>query len=903
MLRTITLTVAGASLIWAQFSHGATIGNDGGISLSLSYAGDLGTDKVVDDRNKAVTDDAGQQLSAKAKLEYDLQLFAGNIFALSEGKHYIRNVVISDRGRGWDTADVRWDPGAGLSGATAGGWQTADGHIIIKRAWRKDISAVLTREFAAYFYGVGDEYASPSGRTDYYQGIRDGKTFQVIVEQGCPSCLSNPAAPLQFCDKTDHSIKIKYQCPVSKEHVTEVLTPAVLLDGDPGNDGPINGRTGHPFAMDAWSIAAANHAELVGHHDDGVRARIVSAKTPAPAFDFKAGDESAGQLLLVDCSGVMTAEEFGIPSTQYLQEAALFFCESAPVGSYVGAYSYGRAVAPVVPYGLKKGPVSPAPLCAAGGVMDLSQVLRAALDVLVRTHGAAGTSGAEIFLVSNGRGDDDTALWRQVERAADLRVQINVFSYGDIDTVTMARIAGETRGHSCLLSQPSSDLMNLKTTIAKAVIQMRGLTTVCSDVVNLTAVDAVDEIGTYAAVEFTVPKDARSLEFYAMPMRRVLQPWALRLVDPAGGTVLVPPTPAQQQGRFAAQTVARPLPGVWKAEVVTDKIVDAIPLRAVQLFGYVDASLSADLWCEADLLDVRAGHPRVRVCTSLSSDFPITELKAGVHVHDTLGRWLATVAVNDDGEAGDEVAGDGVHSGILDTEAMRRTDATTLTLKAELQTVKGSTPAPNCQYELDVDYEAALRRFRPSIVRVFAERFIGFSPTMVRAPALEVELENEVVRKTQLGDIEVTTLTTKPETVRPGRIYVRRIRLYDAPLGEGDVRVGLGQGITVLSIRPSTGARGWRAEEVTYAVDRDYRPIPLNEDGYALTREQLAKRDLRTGWYDVRFRVDKDAAFGVRDLQVQVDGELLTIPAYLDVVEGWPLLSVGPFKRRAELVR
>ena len=117
----------------AAAAQGAIIANDGGVTLWISYEGSLGdtineADSPPDSFSCTVTNNARSSsgaansptscpasgtCTAQDKISGDLTFLADYIFASTEGEHYLRRVYVSDDGRAWDSADVKWFAGGG----------------------------------------------------------------------------------------------------------------------------------------------------------------------------------------------------------------------------------------------------------------------------------------------------------------------------------------------------------------------------------------------------------------------------------------------------------------------------------------------------------------------------------------------------------------------------------------------------------------------------------------------------------------------------------------------------------------------------------------------------------------------------------------------------------------------
>ena len=124
-------------------SEAAIIASDGGITLWISWddLDDPGKDidEAVTEANSmpdgyscSATTTGRSALGAPSspascpatgtctgrdKLTGDLDNAAAYIYEATEGRHYLRRVYVSDEGRAWESADVRWNMGIGGSSA------------------------------------------------------------------------------------------------------------------------------------------------------------------------------------------------------------------------------------------------------------------------------------------------------------------------------------------------------------------------------------------------------------------------------------------------------------------------------------------------------------------------------------------------------------------------------------------------------------------------------------------------------------------------------------------------------------------------------------------------------------------------------------------------------------------
>ena len=72
MIKKFKLVILLFMLILAGYVYSASVGSDGGITLLLSYSGNLVTDMVINDDGDPVLDSSANQWQAKNKLEHEL---------------------------------------------------------------------------------------------------------------------------------------------------------------------------------------------------------------------------------------------------------------------------------------------------------------------------------------------------------------------------------------------------------------------------------------------------------------------------------------------------------------------------------------------------------------------------------------------------------------------------------------------------------------------------------------------------------------------------------------------------------------------------------------------------------------------------------------------------------------
>ena len=498
----IKTLVVSLLFISPSVSQGATIASDGGVTLWLSYddvdspGANLSDDVTVilNNSNCQFVNDArdaqglpdspgscgdgtvGQACTGEEKLIGDLQKFAEHLYEATEGTHYLRHVYISDEGRSWETADVKWNLGSGNSWASGGGWDDAGKHINMNTSLGSCHHELLLHELGHYLYRLQDRYGVDES-DGYFRGTLDGTTsFNVGVCVPDPNTLmTNNGFPHQFVDTTNASIAISYDAGGSAHFDCanpdgtgggQVLTPGLLSDGNPNNDGPNRAHHGHtiPFAQDEWSYLPTKQIDLTDVHTEGDFSDPNFDDMPEPQFHIIGTDAvNPGIILLLDRSGSMQVETNGVSAAQFVQEAGLYLYHSTPGGQFVGAYVYNAGVDPLFEYSEYDPnfalPSSPgqAPLLNPTGATNIALALETAIDAFVDEHGEDSANGGQIFLMSDGKQTTGNDLFDQVDRANQLGIKIHTFTYGNADAATMAQISSTTSGDGTAMSEAERD--------------------------------------------------------------------------------------------------------------------------------------------------------------------------------------------------------------------------------------------------------------------------------------------------------------------------------------------------------------------------------------------------------------------------------------------------------------
>jgi len=324
----------------------------------------------------------------------------------------------------------------------------------LRSSERRCIHDVLHHEFGHYFHGLPDRYASAESR-GYYRGTLNGSAvFNVgVAERDINTVMSNNF-PHRFVDTTNARIVVEYDPPgpLDIDYTPgEVLTPALLSDADPDNDGPDRAHHGHthPFAQDEWSRLPLEHVHLNSTHTEGTFPAV--DLSTMPALDIVHIGDSApapGTMLVLDRSGSMSVQTDGVAASQYVQEAGLYLHHSSQDDDFVGTILYNDSVETLFDYELydPANDLTQANFRPAQGLTNIALSLQSAIDALIAEHGMGGVNGANIVLMSDGRQTTGSDLWDEVDRANGLGISINTFAFGAADEAIMAQIATDTGG-------------------------------------------------------------------------------------------------------------------------------------------------------------------------------------------------------------------------------------------------------------------------------------------------------------------------------------------------------------------------------------------------------------------------------------------------------------------------
>ena len=849
-------------------SQGATIGSDGGVTLWLSYdeltkstnasgdtiyinpTGALLSAEVTEHNTgcgvsngartaQGAPDSPGScgtadgTCTGQEKLIGDLEKFANYLYQSSEGTHYLRHAYISDQGRGWETADVRWNIGNGGSSASPGGWKS-DGVTNMRNTQRRCIHDVLNHEFGHYFYALADRYWKEEAK-GYYEGTLDGTNkFDVGVCVADTNTVMSSNFPHRFVDGTNASIAVSYNAGGS-DHFDcanpdgtgggQVLTPDLLNDASPDNDGPRwSGKYGfdHHYAQDEWSYIVDQHIDLEGMHTEGIFSDPDFDDMPEPQFHIIGADAvNPGIILLLDRSGSMQVETNGVSAAQFVQEAGLYLYHSTPGGQFVGAYVYNAGVDPLFEYAeydpnfaLPNNP-GEAPLLNPVGATNIALGLETAIDAFIDEHGEGGTNGGQIFLMSDGKQTTGNDLFDQVDRANELGIKIHTFTYGNADAATMAQISSTTSGDGTAMSEAESG-SELKLGMAKQFSLIRGNTPIYSFKGKLT------KSGVTGGVEFfqdtfQLPPTAQNLRFYAFQADGNASKLDIHLRDDTGQNYQVAATALTDKGRFAGTRIATPQPGKWLVRILADKKRKVFPEDAVEIVAYADdRSLDGKVWFKSGPNSVSS---KMQLRAFLDYQYVLTDMKVLAHLYHE-GNRVASIRMYDDGKkGGDHDRADGIYSADLDLRRLARKvglkwtkgeygiESPKLRIDVQYLVNKNSIPAPNQHYETGTRYQDLLDEYRPAEFEAWTTLVHAFSRKSPK-PVLQ---------------------RIRSRTAMPGRSYRTTVTVLNARPQANEIRLSMGPGIQtrVSRVTPRRDRLGVNLS-VSYRVERDAEPGPRN---------------------------------------------------------------------------
>ena len=857
----------------------AVVASDGGITLWISYdnldTAGASVDDTITEANVLpggyacdVTNDGRSAVGApnsppscpggtgsctgREKIQGDLEKLADYIYAATEGAHYLRRVYVSDEGRAWTSADIKWNVGVGGSSAPSGGWKNADSQMNLQSAYRTCIHDVVHHELGHYFYNLPDRYAKSGG---YYQGTIGGSApFRVDVTQRDINTVMSNNFPHLFVDTTNARLVVDYDQPGPGTTTGEVLTPDLLTDADTTNDGPDRAHHGHtmPFAQDEWSLIPTEHVDLAGVHTEGTFAD--PGARPSLDIVFIGDDEPhPGVVLLLDRSGSMAVTTNGITAAQFVQEAGMFLYHSSEPGDIVGTYLYNQSVEELFPYAAydSTNDLPFASFRTASGLTDIAEALETAIDELIAAHGEGGVSGGEIYLMSDGRQTTGANLWDQVDRANDHGIRIHTLSFGNADTTTMDSIASGTSGSTTLMSE-RDDAAELKMIMTRKFSTGRGRTPIFAFKGRMEGKINFGSTQVYLG-QFDVPPKTRNLQFYTfLHAGDASKSLFVGLESPDGSAYGVTPNNVARKGRFNGVKVDGPKAGLWTFYIVGTP-GSGLPSEPIEIAAYGDnPELKGRVWFE----DFRPNGD-LPIRAQLHFRYPLTKLKVNATLY-TGGVPFAVVPLFDNGSESDVQALDGIYSALIPLspedikELVGRVGLRTQKIRAEVEfTVsEKSIPAPYALYEtgttqkmLENDYgignKAAFKAWATGVINLVDRD------------------EKDDVKKVRVEILQPGAILD----VSPGKRGQFDFVVVNARPLVDQLRVSLGSGVAVR-IEPKTSDK--------------------SDDGELLRQT-----------YTVHFTVQEDAEPGPRDLKVQFGAASLEKSNAMYITEGdcWAILK------------
>ena len=734
----LSLAVLGAIGVAAAPSQAATIAADGGITLYVSYDNldvdggvswndtvtevDLATGASCDPTNEGRTTagapnspgqcPGGATCFGWEKLLGDLDRLAEYIYQSTEGAHYLRRVYLSDNGRAWNQADIRWNVGSGGSFVPVGDdWKTPFASLRLNSANRRCIHDVVHHEMGHYFYNLPDRYAR-SG--PYYQGTYGAGVFIVNVNVGDPNTVMSMNFPHLFVDTTNAQLTISYN-PGSGWVTNQVLTPGLLTDADPSNDGPNRVHHGFsfPFAQDEWSLLRTGHADLAGVHTEGDFTGPGLALMPDPDYRFLGQDDPyPGTVLLLDRSGSMAVTTNGVPASQYVQEAGMYLYHSSLDGDYVGTNLYNGAVEVLFNYGEydETNQLLSASFRTPAGLTNIAAALKSAIDALIAEHGADGVNGGKIVLMSDGKQTTGPDLWAEVTRAEDHGIEIHTLSFGDADLPTMEAIATHTGGEVMAMSE-NTDGSELKLGMARELSELRGLTPlhIYKGAIRPTGQSKGRQI---FEGQFELPKMSRALQFYAFLEKGNAAAYEMELEDSAGNVFHAHPHIVADMGRLNGITVPKPKAGTWTYRIMGSKYRDGT-FPSSDEFELIAQALNLDLDCSLRVVKAKGNYAGQYVLQGqLFHKYPLMNIIAHADVYFGKSK-IATIPLYDDGKKMiDDVAADGRYSALFDPHKFDISDKrSNVRFDVKFTTTRRSRPAALAHYETGTDLEKITKQY------------------------------------------------------------------------------------------------------------------------------------------------------------------------------------------------
>ena len=759
----------------------------------------------------------GDTCFGREKLTGDIRKLAEYIFQSTHGTHYLKQVNLADNGRLWNNADVRWNIGPGSSVAINDGWTISGLAIDLNGATRRCIHDVAHHELGHYFYNLPDRYAGGTSNNSvesYYEGsIRGSSNFNVSIDVGDPNSVMSGNFPHRFVDSTNARLTVSYNSG-SGLVAGEMLTPQLLEDSSPNNNGPDRAHHGFtmPFAQDEWSVLPDQHADLTGVHTEGVFSEPDLALMPDVDIRLLGdGETLPGTILLLDRSGSMSVTTDGIPASQLVQESGMYLYHSMLAGEYVGTQLYNDIVETLFDYDEYNinNQLLSARFRTASGSTNIAAAIESAIDTLIAEHGNDGVTGSQIVLMSDGVQTTGANLWDQVTRAMDKGIKIHTISFGQADTETMEAIASSSDGEVFRMAEATSGA-ELKLGMNRKLSELRGFTPLYFYKGKL-KVNKSDKVSQFHEGMFTIPNNNRALQFYVFSETGNASTLSLELEDSKGNIHNAIPLNVANKGRLNGVTVEKPLPGKWIYRIKGSGQSDGILPQNTD-YEIIAQVMNNNLDTHVNFfkVDSKLGG-EFKIEATLKHRYPLTDLDAVANLYRD-NHLLASINLNDDGKYSDQQSLDGVYSGLVDPKQLNVSPDQTENLRMDIvfTTSDQTVPAPNSHYEsgtkwAELKYEYT--KIAKTNFKVYKSKIIDFNNNDVDEPNLSI--------------IEPTT----PSYVKRGGEGKFQVVIDNAFISKLLLKISLGQGIEtqIVDIVPADEAFSSRVS-INYKVSESAIP-------------------------------------------------------------------------------
>lgn len=811
--RIIVALVSGILLL-ASVCGAAIVDQNGGITIWVSYEGDLQSDVVQHGRGCERADSArgGESpgscsasgpCKARDKVVGDIEKLARYIFESTYGRHFLRTVYLRDKMNGWAMADVRWHTtDNGASNGPYDGWMIPGKAIELRNAGRRCIHDDLHHEAGHYFYGLPDRY----GKQSYPGTLRGSNLAFMEITVSDPKSVMGDEYPHCFVNPENAELSVTYDLDEfdSFDPISKILSPAILADEDSTMTTPYRADLGIPFAIDEWSIMREKHVDLADTIvQDGCPARD---RVP-PVFISIIREAPPGSILLLDGTS-----RLGL-ATRRLQLAAIHFQHSTPDRSYAGSYVFGDTPEELFAYEPKSPTLKAPSLIEPGGKWSAALALKTAIDNLLEVHRGVIHS-AQIFLVTEDGQGPVPELLEQVNRARVHGVRIHTLAVGGTNAGLLRQVAESTDG--VYLTLPGKTDPRLESDLVRTLTRLHGYQTeaLLADQRSLSCGGIIS--GKSSCVfesSLEIPTESSGLTFYVFDKSRSSAEFSIVLDPPGhGNEITVQQDELGKLGHFVGRRISNPGKGVWMYRIVGKQTGDAIRPKDIEILVFQEKQ---GLQASVKLKRGTGSNERKGfIVARLENPYALTDLS----VSATIDGSETPIVLHDDGStSGDLVANDGEYTGVIDIDDSREA----LAVEVEFTVSMKSIPARWVNYEPGTVYEDVVKR-QESIA---GELYKIFAGALFETRGLTPRIES------------VDTFgRTSPEL---GSLGTLRLALSGARPIIRDLRISLGQGITISKASISSDS-----ERLNSTVD-------------------------------IKYQVRKDAGIGARDLRLQFGPHIL----------------------------